>query len=158
MTIIAIALIAIGLLVTIVIFIRKPAEHRRAHVTVAELQARLADESGPEHARAEEPEATEESGAAATDSEPEAQDERDPTTTDAIGQPRTDEETADADQQARADAAEQEPADTGRQTLGDTAPVQQPAYEQPATEPSADDHHLSDTQPAEDKAHKPDAD
>ncbi|MFE3444585.1 hypothetical protein ACFXNW_16270 [Nocardia sp. NPDC059180] len=48
MTILAVALIAVGLLVTVAVFIRKPADHRRAHVTVAELQARLADETEPE--------------------------------------------------------------------------------------------------------------
>lgn len=67
MTIIAIALIAIGLLVTIAIFIRKPAEHRRAHVTVAELQARLADESGPEHLRSDDASAAAEPSGIADD-------------------------------------------------------------------------------------------
>ncbi|VFA99444.1 hypothetical protein [Nocardia cyriacigeorgica] len=157
MTIIAIALIAIGLLVTIAIFIRKPAEHRRAHVTVAELQARLADEAGPEHARAESPESAAESGATAAGFEPAAPDVRDRTTPDAIGPARTDEETAGTDEQARAHADEQAPADTGPQALGGTAPAQTPIAEQAPTEPSADADRLTETQPAEDTTHKPDA-
>src|SRR5690606_24387867 len=104
MTTMAVALIAIGLLVTVAIFIRKPAEHRRAHVTVAELQARLADESGPEHARADEEEAAEETGAAAADFEPEAPEERGPIAPEEFGPGR-------ADEQAPGEAAESAPSD-----------------------------------------------
>jgi hypothetical protein len=81
MTIIAAVLIAIGLLVTVAVFIRKPADHRRAHVTVAELQARLADETEP---------AADEAEPLVADSEPTAEltpessaEPRSPTTTDA---------------------------------------------------------------------------
>ncbi|BDT88886.1 hypothetical protein [Nocardia cyriacigeorgica] len=115
MTTIAVALIAIGLLVTVAIFIRKPAEHRRAHVTVAELQARLADESGPEHARADEEEAAEETGAAAADFEPEAPEERGPIAPEEFGPGRADEQApGEAAESAPSDADEPTPAHFGR--------------------------------------------
>ncbi|NEW54726.1 hypothetical protein GV794_03455 [Nocardia cyriacigeorgica] len=76
MTILAAALIAIGLLVTVAIFIRRPADHRRAHVTVAELQARLADETEPEgeHAADEVESGTDKPEPTTDDTEPDTAD------------------------------------------------------------------------------------
>ncbi|NEW40266.1 hypothetical protein GV792_12020 [Nocardia cyriacigeorgica] len=84
MTILAAALIAIGLLVTVAVFIRKPADHRRAHVTVAELQARLADETEPdgEDAANEAELATDEAGRPGDEAQPTA-GETDPATDEA---------------------------------------------------------------------------
>ncbi|MBF6436743.1 hypothetical protein [Nocardia cyriacigeorgica] len=143
MTIIAIALIAIGLLVTIAIFIRKPAEHRRAHVTVAELQARLADESGPEHLRSDDASAAAEPSGIADDAGADAgPGHRRPGTGEG--------DRGDSGRQTSTDTDEPAPAVTGGTSPGDAEPFSEPSTQPSPAPPTADADGPAAESPADD--------